>query len=210
MHPEQVSHPGGDRGPVQAGLRRERRDVCLAVAQNPLVKQLVDLGELGKGIGQGACLTYLNRVLRNYWNESLRFIGRNTLHHFVVNAFCPIVAHLCVPVRVGGSCLQLDDTGGIWCAAYSRPQDYLRRTPAEHRAPCPDLAGAPQENDVQFVETFTRSLVVLGFSAMASVLIAQAAQEEFPTRSAAAVRSSVTLAGATGPAVRPQPDIIWH
>ncbi|SEC15485.1 hypothetical protein [Streptomyces sp. TLI_105] len=63
---------------------------------------------------------------------------------------------------------------------------------------------------MQFVETFTRSLVVLGFFAAVSVMIAQAAQEDFPTRSTAAVRSSVTLAGTIRTAVQPQPDIIWH
>ncbi|WP_030691372.1 hypothetical protein [Streptomyces globisporus] len=63
---------------------------------------------------------------------------------------------------------------------------------------------------MQFVETFTRSLVVLGFSAAVSMVIAQASQDDFPTRSTAAVRPSVTLAGTTGPLVQPQPDIIWH
>ncbi|WP_190160669.1 hypothetical protein [Streptomyces litmocidini] len=210
MHPEQVVHPGGDLGPGQPGLRRECLGVCPAVAQNPFVKELVDLGEPGKGIGRVACPVYFNRLLRNHWNESLRFIGRNALRCFVVNAFCPFLAHLCVPVRVGGSCLQLDDTGGIWCAAYSRPQDYFRRTPAEHRAPCRDLARETQENDVQFVDAFTRSLVVLGFSAAVSLMVTQAAEEVFPTSSTASVGSSVTLAGTTRPAVYPQPDIIWH
>ncbi|MEU0402152.1 hypothetical protein ABZ318_18315 [Streptomyces sp. NPDC006197] len=63
---------------------------------------------------------------------------------------------------------------------------------------------------MQFVETFTRSLVVIGFSAAVSVGITQAAQDEFPARSTAAVRSAVTIAGTTQPAVGPQPDIIWH
>ncbi|MFF9852307.1 hypothetical protein [Streptomyces litmocidini] len=63
---------------------------------------------------------------------------------------------------------------------------------------------------MQFVETFTRSLVVLGFSAAVSLMVTQAAQDEFSTPSTASVGSSVTLAGTTRPAVYPQPDIIWH